>query len=99
MGNSHEQLFNIRRNVLKSYWFMIYSSLNIDNEIEEVFFVLIVLIAWGKNEEVVKNAAANPDTDIHSIIHINVSYKVCALPFINCYTISSYSYDIPTLTR
>jgi len=32
----------------------------INKEISAVFFVLIILIAWGKNAEVVNTAAINP---------------------------------------
>ncbi len=47
------------------------------NEMPEVSFVLIVLIACGKKEIVVQNAAANPAIEIQFIIMIDaVSIKI-----------------------
>jgi hypothetical protein len=42
------------------------------NEIEEVSFVRMVLMAWGKKEDEVKTAAIKPIIEVESIINKNL---------------------------
>ena len=59
------------------------NTIFIDNEIDEVSLVLMAPLHF----------------DHFKKQRLYSSYKVCALPIINYYTISSYSCNIPTLTR